>query len=58
LFLYSCLLTGVGLTIVGSLKSMVTEKNKLIGIAETLALGGLAAALAYFVGAVLERMFV
>jgi vacuolar iron transporter family protein len=58
LFLYSCLLTGIGLTIVGSLKSMVTEKNKFIGIAETLGLGGLAAILAYFVGAVLERMFV
>jgi len=56
-FFYSCILTGIGLTIVGSLKSIVTEKNKFIGIAETLALGGLAAVLAYFVGAVLENMF-
>jgi vacuolar iron transporter family protein len=57
LFLYSCLLTAVGLMIVGSLKSVVTEKSKLVGIAETLALGGIAALLAYYVGAVLERMF-
>jgi vacuolar iron transporter family protein len=57
LFLYSCLLTGVGLIIVGSLKSVVTEKSKIVGIAETLALGGIAALLAYYVGAVLETMF-
>jgi VIT1/CCC1 family predicted Fe2+/Mn2+ transporter len=57
LFLYSCLLTAVGLGIVGSLKSVVTEKSKIVGIAETLTLGGIAALLAYYVGAVLERMF-
>jgi vacuolar iron transporter family protein len=57
LFLYSCILTAVGLIIVGSLKSVVTEKNKLIGIAETLALGGIAAVLSYYVGAVLEKVF-
>ncbi|MCC8358490.1 VIT1/CCC1 transporter family protein [Salinimicrobium sediminilitoris] len=58
LFLYSCILTGVALAIVGSLKSFVTEKNILFGIFETLLLGGLAAFLAYFVGDVLEKMFV
>lgn len=58
LFFYSCILTGVGLTIVGSMKSVVTEKNKFVGIAETLVLGGLAAFLAYYVGAVLEKLFV
>ncbi|MHA6279819.1 VIT1/CCC1 transporter family protein [Salinimicrobium sp. CAU 1759] len=58
LFLYSCILTGVALAIVGSLKSIVTEKNVIIGILETLLLGGLAAFLAYFVGDVLEKMFV
>lgn len=57
LFLYSCILTAVGLTIVGSLKSIVTEKNAIVGIAETLVLGGLAAVLAYYVGAVLENAF-
>lgn len=58
LFLYSCILTGVALAIVGSLKSIVTEKNVLWGIVETLLLGGVAAFLAYFVGDVLEKMFV
>jgi VIT1/CCC1 family predicted Fe2+/Mn2+ transporter len=54
LFLCSSLLTGVGLAIVGYLKSIVTEKNKLIGILETLLLGGLAAALSYVVGNIIE----
>lgn len=58
LFLYSCISTGVALGIVGSLKSIVTEKNILIGILETLLLGGLAASLAYFVGDVLQDIFV
>ena len=58
LFLYSCILTGVALAIVGSLKSIVTEKNLFFGILETLFLGGIAAFLAYFVGDVLEKMFV
>lgn len=57
LFLYSCMLTAVALGIVGSLKSVVTEKNMIIGISETLLLGGLAAFLAYFVGDVLEKLF-
>ena len=57
LFLYSCILTGVALALVGSLKSIVTEKNIFFGIFETLMLGGLAAFLAYFVGDILERMF-
>lgn len=57
LFLYSCLFTGLGLTIVGYLKSKVTERNWVWGIAETLFLGGIAATLAYFVGDVLESMF-
>ncbi len=58
LFLYSCLLTCVGLAIVGYFKSLVTEKNKAISIAETLVLGGIAAALSYVAGAILEKMFV
>lgn len=58
LFLYSCLLTAIALTIVGVLKSIVTEKNIIIGILETLLLGGIAALLAYYVGDVLARMFV
>ncbi|WP_299824237.1 VIT1/CCC1 transporter family protein [uncultured Pontibacter sp.] len=57
LFLYACLLTGLALGIIGILKSVVTQKNALRGIAETLFLGGIAAVLAYFAGAVLENLF-
>lgn len=57
LFLYSCILTGFALSLVGALKSLVTEKNIIIGILETISLGGIAAVLAYYVGGVLEKMF-
>lgn len=54
LFLLSCLFTGIGLSVVGILKSKVNERNWLQGIFETVALGGIAAALSYFVGDVLR----
>jgi len=57
LFLYSCILTAFALSIVGALKSVVTEKNIFIGILETISLGGIAALLAYYVGGILETMF-
>lgn len=57
LFLYSCILTAVALSIVGSLKSIVTEKNVFVGILETLFLGGIAAFLAFYVGDLLEKTF-
>lgn len=57
LFLYSSVLTAIALSLVGALKSIVTEKNVLIGILETLLLGGIAAFLAYYVGDVLAKMF-
>lgn len=56
LFFYSCLLTGLALSLVGSLKSLVTDKNVITGILETLLLGGLAAMLAYFVGDILQSL--
>jgi vacuolar iron transporter family protein len=56
LFFYSCLLTGIALAFVGSLKSLVTDKNVITGILETLLLGGLAALLAYFVGDILQSL--
>lgn len=58
LFLYSCFLTAIALSIVGVLKSIVTEKNIMIGILETLLLGGIAALLAYYVGDILATVFV
>ena len=57
LFLYSCILTGIALSIVGALKSYVTEKNIFVGILETISLGGIAALLAYYVGEVLQKVF-
>ena len=56
LFLYSSILTAVALAFVGSFKSVVTQRNVLAGIAETLLLGGLAASLAYVVGDILEKI--
>jgi VIT1/CCC1 family predicted Fe2+/Mn2+ transporter len=55
LFLFSCILTSVGLMIVGAMKSVVNEKSLFRGISETLLLGGLAAGLSYFVGDVLKQ---
>ncbi len=57
LFLLSCISTAIGLTLVGYLKSIVTEKNWITGILETVLLGGLAAFLAYFVGNILVKIF-
>ena len=56
LFLFSCILTSVAFFIIGFLKSYVTETSKTKGIIETLLLGAIAAAVAYFVGDVLEKM--
>jgi VIT1/CCC1 family predicted Fe2+/Mn2+ transporter len=41
---------------VGSLKSLVTDKNIFTGVLETLLLGGVAALLAYFVGDILQTL--
>jgi vacuolar iron transporter family protein len=57
LFLYSCILTAIGLAIVGSMKSIVTKKNALIGSIETVSLGGFAALIAYSLGDILSRLF-
>ncbi|WP_161890029.1 VIT1/CCC1 transporter family protein [Pontibacter russatus] len=56
LFLYSSILTGIALAIIGVLKSRVTEQNMVRGVAETVFLGGVAALLAYFVGDILEKI--
>ncbi|MDX5347741.1 MAG: VIT1/CCC1 transporter family protein [Hymenobacteraceae bacterium] len=57
LFLISSVATAIAMMIIGWLKSYVTEKSKWASIGETLLLGGVAAALAYLVGAVLEQVF-
>lgn len=57
LFLISSILTGITFALIGVLKAVVTQTHILRSIMETLFLGGAAAVLAYYVGAVLERMF-
>ncbi|MCS6903931.1 MAG: VIT1/CCC1 transporter family protein [Bacteroidia bacterium] len=55
LFFISCLSTGLALGIIGYFRSKVTQKNPWISVIETLGLGGLAAAIAFYIGVVLER---
>lgn len=56
LFFISCVLTTLAFTMVGFLKTYVTETPRWKGIAETVLLGMSAAAVAYFVGDFLERL--
>jgi VIT1/CCC1 family predicted Fe2+/Mn2+ transporter len=56
MFLVTCILTGLAFTVIGFLKTYVTETSKWKGILETLVLGAIAAAVAYFVGDVLEGL--
>ena len=56
LFLTSSILTCLAFVIIGFLKSYVTNTPRIKGIAETVLLGALAAALAYGVGDLLERI--
>lgn len=58
LFWATCALTGMGFGIVGWLKSYVTDTSIWKGILETVALGALAAGVAYWVGDVLEKIIV
>ena len=58
LFFWASLLTGLGFAIIGYLKSYVTESSAIKGILETLALGLVAAGVAYFVGDLLEKIIV
>ena len=58
LFVWSCVLTAAGFFIIGWLKSYVTQTSHLKGVLETLALGLIAAVVAYFVGDVLEKMII
>ncbi|MFD2512401.1 VIT1/CCC1 transporter family protein [Pontibacter locisalis] len=55
-FLWTISFTSVGFLVIGFLKSYVTGVNKFRGMIETLALGMIAAGVAYFVGDVLEGL--
>ncbi len=56
LFIWSCALTFVAFAGIGILKAYITKKSILRGLFETLALGGIAALVSYYVGDVLEKM--
>lgn len=56
LFFSTCLLTSLGFIVVGFLKTYVTETSILKGIIETLILGAIAAAVAYYIGDALESI--
>lgn len=56
LFVWTSLFTALGFTVIGFLKTYVTQTNRWKGILETLALGALAAVVAYFVGDLLESI--
>lgn len=50
LFVWTSFLTGLGFIVVGFFKAYVTKENALKGIFETISLGAIAAALAYYLG--------
>ncbi len=54
LFVSTCFLTSLGFIVIGILKTYVTETSTIKGILETLILGAIAAAVAYYVGDILE----
>ena len=56
LFFMSSVLTGIGFIIVGWLKAHINNIKVLKGIFETLALGKVAALVAYYVGDLLEHL--
>ena len=56
LFAFACLLTFLAFTVVGYLKSYITQTSVWKGILETLLLGISAAGVAYFVGDFLEKL--
>ncbi|MBT8235270.1 MAG: VIT1/CCC1 transporter family protein [Bacteroidia bacterium] len=58
LFVIASVLTGFGFLIIGWLKAHVNDTRILKGIIETLALGAIAAIVAYFIGDFLESLIV
>ncbi|MCA0133377.1 VIT1/CCC1 transporter family protein [Winogradskyella alexanderae] len=56
LFLWTSILTSLAFALIGFLKTHVTGTSKLKGVIETLALGTIAAVVAYYVGDILEAI--
>ncbi len=57
-FFWTSVLTGLAFVFIGGLKSIVNQTSVLKSIAETVALGLLAALVAYYVGDILENFFI
>lgn len=55
-FIYSAILTALAFLAIGSIKGKVTKKEKLNSAIETLAIGGLAALIAFFVGFLVKSL--
>lgn len=58
IFLWTSILTGVAFLIVGWLKGIVNQTSPIRSISETVALGLLAAVVAYYVGDILKSFFI
>lgn len=56
-FLVSCLLTGLTFLVIGYVKGVVIGEKKIRSALETFAVGGVAAAISYFVGYYLKIFF-
>lgn len=57
-FLWTSILTGIAFIIVGWMKSNINQTPRIKSISETLALGLLAAVVAFYVGDILEKFFI
>ncbi|MFK8105109.1 MAG: VIT1/CCC1 transporter family protein [Saprospiraceae bacterium] len=55
-FIGTCILTGVGFTFIGFMKTYVTQTSIWRGVLETVVLGAIAALVSYFVGDILEGL--
>ena len=55
-FLYSFILTGLALSIVGAVKGIIVKKHWIRSSLETLTMGGIAAVIAYLVGYLLRGL--
>ena len=58
IFFWTSVLTALAFVMIGSLKSLVNQTSAIKSIAETVALGLLAAVVAYYVGDILENFFI
>jgi len=55
-FLVSCILTALAFIFIGFVRGKITKQNSTQSILETLLVGGIAASVAYFVGALLHNL--